>query len=74
MPVDAEDGARGEDVEEAARDLAHLCEALRVMCARGGAAGLELVDAEPVATLAALLAADLVRRVAERVGRACAGG
>jgi hypothetical protein len=69
--VGGERGRPHEDQEEATRDLLHLCEALRVMCARGGAAGLELADAEPLATLAALLAADLARRAAEGVGPPC---
>jgi Flp pilus assembly protein protease CpaA len=56
--------------KEAARDLLHLCEAVRVMYARSGDAGLELAAAEPLATLAALLPADLARCAAEGGGPA----
>ena len=46
-------------LEERLHELVHLCEALRAVCAEGPRRGLTLADAEPLALLAALLAAEL---------------
>jgi hypothetical protein len=51
------------DLEERLRDLVFLCEALRVLCARGEEWGLTLADGEGVAVLAAQLAAEVQRAV-----------
>jgi len=64
--VDAEPEA-APDLEEPLRDLLHLCEGLRVLCALGEDRGLTLADAEPLATLAAQLAAELRQRFARAV-------
>jgi hypothetical protein len=65
--VDAEP-APAPDLEEPLRNLVHLCEGVRVLCACGEQRGLTLTDAEPLAVLAALLAADLRRQVLGRQG------
>jgi urease gamma subunit len=51
------------DLEERLRDLVLLCEAVRVLCARGEERGLTLADGEGVAVLAAQLAAEVQRAV-----------
>lgn len=51
----------GADCEAPLRELTALCEGLRVACVRGEARGLTLADLEPSATLATLLAGELLR-------------
>jgi hypothetical protein len=57
------------DLEEPLRDLLHLCEGLRVLCALGEDRGLTLADAGPLGTLAAQVAAELRQRFAHAVPR-----
>ena len=51
----------GFEEEEHVRDLAALCEGIRAACAQGEQRGLTLADIEPLATLAAQMAQDLLR-------------
>ena len=60
---ESEDPSAPPDLEERLRDLLHLCEGLRALCACGEQRGLMLSDAEPVAMLAAQLAWELRRDV-----------